>query len=260
MKIFFLIALVLSLMSLIIYRYQHKLIFFPEVLPRDFVFTFNYPFEEIFLKTEDNSEIHGLFFHAKKPKGVVLYFHGNAGSLRTWGQISENFLPFGYSILIMDYRGYGKSSGSLSEKKLLRDSQTAYDFLKSKVDEKKIIIYGRSIGTGVAVYLATRTNPRMLILESPFTSLVEIAKFHYPFLPSFLLKFRFFSNEWIGNIQCPAYLFHGAEDAIIPIRFGENLAKMNPGKVKFIRISHGGHNDLSEFPEYWENLRDIIGK
>ncbi len=242
-----------------IYAFQDKLIFFPENIPRSYKFPFNAPFEEVFLPTPDGAEIHALHFRAKAPKGVILYFHGNAGSLRSWGFVAEELLLFQYDVLMIDYRGFGKSTGHRTEAALHQDAQLAYNYLTKQYPEDKIIVFGRSIGTGVAVPLAAQNKPRSLILETPFYNFAEIAKTHYPFLPvSLLLKYTFRSDKYITKVPCPTYILHGTADNIVPYASGKKLAQLAGGKAQLITIPGGGHNDLSHFGAYQQAISAIL--
>ena len=126
----------------------------------------------------DGGAIHALLLKTERPRGVVLYFHGNAGSLRTWGDIAPEFTSRGYDILIPDYRGFGKSTGQLrDEAMLLQDGMAAYAHLARHYPEGRIVVYGRSIGTGIAAYIARTERPGMLMLESPYFDLIPYWRF-----------------------------------------------------------------------------------
>ncbi len=244
----------------IIYSLQDRLIFFPEKLPRDYQFSFNTPFQEIFLKTEDHAEIHALHFRAKAPRGIILYFHGNAGSLRSWGYLAEDYLRYNYDVFMVDYRGFGKSTGTRTEAALHQDAQITYNYLIKQYSEDKIIVFGRSIGTGLAVPVAAQNNPKLLILETPFFNFKEVVKTHYPFLPvALLLKYTFRSDEYIQKVKCPISIFHGTSDGIVPYSSGEKLAQLaGQDQAKLIAIPNGGHNDLSNFRPYQQALAHIL--
>ena len=146
-----------------LFFFQEKLIFRPITLPQDFVYNFSNPFEELFLKAEDGAVINALHFKKENPKGIILYFHGNAGNLARWGKITEFFVEKDYDVLVMDYRTYGKSTGKLSEQALYSDAQMCYNYVLKQYEESEIIVYGRSLGTGMATYLASNNNPKQLI-------------------------------------------------------------------------------------------------
>jgi fermentation-respiration switch protein FrsA (DUF1100 family) len=253
------IGILLLLLLGAVYVLQDKLIFFPEKVAADYKYPFQQPFEEVFFDTPDLSRLHALWFRQPNAKGVILYFHGNAGSLRSWGYIAEDFLPYGYEVFIPDYRSFGKSTGHLSETALHQDAQLTYDYLQRHYPEQKIIIFGRSIGTGIATRLAAHNHPRQLILESPFYNFTDVAKAHYGFLPvALLLKYSFRSDEWIRQVPCPVYILHGTADAIVPFSSGQKLARLLPDPEAFIPIEGGGHNDLSNFKSYQLALKRLL--
>ena len=241
---------------------QESLIFFPEILPRDYRFAFSTLFEEVTVPVEA-ATLNALLFKANNSKGVVLYLHGNAGSLRSWGDVAGDFTSRDYDILIPDYRGFGKSTGKIAnEKQLLDDGLAVYRTLAKTWPENRIIVYGRSIGTGVATFIARSGKPGMLILESPFLSLIDLASHHYPFLPrpiiSMFLRYPLRSDHWIGEVACPVYLFHGAKDDIIPFDHSLRLEKLIRSPHRLIRIEGGGHNNLSNFGPFNRELDQIL--
>jgi pimeloyl-ACP methyl ester carboxylesterase len=241
---------------------QESLIFYPEKLPANFKFSFSIPFDDIALQVNGGT-INALLFKSDKPQGVVLYFHGNAGSLRTWGEVAAAFTTRGYDILIPDYRGFGKSSGQIKdEDTLLQDGAAAYTYLAGHYPENRIVIYGRSIGTGIATYIAKTKRPKMLILESPYFNLIDLAVHHYPFVPAALmkafLKYPLRNDLWINHVQCPIVIFHGAKDDIIPYNASERLFKLLGGRGQLIRVDNGGHNDLGDSALYQRRLDTIL--
>ncbi len=241
---------------------QESLIFYPETLPKDFRFSFSEPFREVRLHA-GGIELHALHFRTPSPRGVVLYFHGNAGSLRTWGEIAPDFTRRGFDLVMPDYRGFGKSEGRLDgEKDLLEDALRIYDHVRKEFPEQAIVLYGRSIGTGPAAWVASLRKPRILILESPYTSLEDLGAHHYPFLPRFMLrtflKYPLPTEKWIRTISCPVFLFHGTADDIIPFSMSERLNALAAGKHVLIAVPGGGHNDLDRYPLYHRELDRIL--
>lgn len=241
---------------------QESLIFFPEVLPQGYRFSFPTPFQEVRLSA-GGAELHALHFRTPLPRGVVLYFHGNAGSLRTWGEIAPEFTARGYDLFLPDYRGFGKSTGRLDgEDLLLEDSLRIYDYLRKEYPERSIILYGRSIGTGPAAWVASRRGPRLLILESPYTSLVDLGAYHYPFLPRPLirafLRYPLPTEQWIRSVSCPVILFHGTADDIIPFHMAEHLNAVLKVEHRLIAVPGGGHNALDGHSLYQQELDQIL--
>jgi pimeloyl-ACP methyl ester carboxylesterase len=243
---------------LIIYFMQERLIFFPEKLAQDYIFKFQEPFEEVFIPSGD-AQIHALHFKVNKPKGVILYFHGNAGSLRSWGTLAPDFTSKGYSLFIIDYRSFGKSTGRLSEKALHNDARAAYDYLLQLYRPQDIIIYGRSIGTGIATRLASEVELRMLLLETPYYNFAHVAKYHFSFLPvALLLKYTFRNDQWIEQVNAPIYIIHGTADEVVPYASGLKLAEKAGSRATMVTIKEGGHNNLSAFAQYHQLMEEIL--
>ena len=249
-----------ALLMMGLYTLQEKMIFLPEKLEPDFQFQFEQPFEELFFTARDGAKLNALHFKAQAPKGIIVYFHGNAGNLERWGNIVQFFVEKDWDVLVMDYRTYGKSIGELSEDTLFSDTQLFYNYANKHFSENRIIIYGRSLGCAMATYTATKNNPLHLILEAPFYDLHDIARRRVPIIPlKPLLKYHFKNNENIKQVNCPIVIFHGTEDKIVPYDSGERLFKEITSNSKdFITIREGGHNNLIEFNEYRSKMEHIL--
>lgn len=246
-------ALTIIILGLgILYFFQEKLIFHPEELSQEYRFDFIENFEEFFLESKDGARLNGLHFKVEHPRGVILYYHGNAGNLQRWGKVTSFFLQFNYDVIVMDYRTYGKSSGKLSEEALYNDAQMFYDKAKELYSENKIVVYGRSLGTTFATYVASVNQPKQLILESPFYALHEVGAERFPFLPvKKLLKYAFPTAEYMSSVDCNVLILHGSEDDVVPIKFGKKLYKIIPKtQGVFVEIKGGSHNDLIDHREY----------
>ncbi len=251
-------ALGYLLVCALFYVYQERIIFYSEVTAADFEYSFPHAHEEVTLEV-DGATIHALHFKVDRSRGAVLYLHGNAGSLSSWGSIASDFIEHGYDVLIPDYRGYGKSTGKItSERMLLGDAEEAYEYLERRHPEDRIIVYGRSLGTGIAAYLAATRSPKMLILESAYYSLRDVARRQFPFLPPVLLKYPLRTDLWITDVSCPIYLFHGTRDEFVPYESSERLLPRIRAKRELFAIHGGGHNDLGEFAEYHKRLDGLL--
>lgn len=260
MKEFILYALsAIALLSVIAYLVQEKLIFKPEKLSADFEFKYDAPFEELSFDIEPGVRISGLHFKVESPKGLILYFHGNTRSIKGWAKYARDFYRFGYDVVLVDYRGFGKSTGKRSEREMLNDMQFVYDRLADQYAEDHILVYGRSMGSGFATKLAADNQPRYLILDAPYYSFRKVAERFTPFLPHrFILRFHLRTDRWIKRVTCHTYIIHGTRDWLIPISHSEKLRKFNPHRITLIRIEGGGHNNLPSFPEYHNFIRDIL--
>lgn len=234
----------------LLYMLQERLIFFPIQDPPGTRYDFGLPVDELFIPVA-GAKLHALHFQIEAPRGVILYLHGNAGSLRSWGAVAPDFVRRGYDVLIVDYRGYGQSSGSISsEAQLHQDMAAIYDVVRAQYPEEQIVLYGRSLGSGLATRLAAEHAPQQLILESPFYSLEIIARRQFAFVPSFLLKYPLRTHQWIGQVRCPITIVHGTADTVVPFADGERLRQHSNAPLQFHAIPGGGHNDLELFPEY----------
>ncbi|WP_369992709.1 alpha/beta hydrolase [Winogradskyella sp.] len=241
-----------------LYFFQEKLMFLPSTLAQDYKYQFDYPFEELFLKIEDEATINALHFKAENPKGVILYFHGNAGDLSRWGKITEFFVEKRYDVLVMDYRTYGKSIGKLSEDAIYKDAQYCYDYLLERYSENEITLYGRSLGTGIASYLASKNNAKRLILETPYYSILDIAKHRFPMFPvKQLLKYRFPTFQYLPKVKCPITIIHGTEDNVVPFSSGKKLSELE-SDIDFFTVKGGGHNNLIEFEDYHKAIDNVL--
>ncbi|MDO5979753.1 alpha/beta hydrolase [Flavivirga spongiicola] len=239
---------------------QEKMLFHPTVLSQDFKFEFSYPFEELFFNTDDDAVINAIHFKTENPKGVILYFHGNAGNLSRWGIITEFFVEKQYDVLVMDYRTFGKSTGKLSETALYNDSEFCYNYLKKNYSENDITVYGRSLGTGVATYIASKNNPKQVILETPYYSIIDVAKSRFPIFPvKHLLKYKLPSYQFITKINCPIYIFHGTNDQVVPYKSAKGLFEVAPtSHTTFTTIKGGGHNNLVTYEAFIKGVNQIL--
>jgi len=247
------------LLLTVLYFVQDKFIFKPEKLPADFKFIYNAPFEELFFDIEPGVSINGLHFYVKEPLGLILYFHGNSRSIKGWAKCAKDFYRYKYDVVLVDYRGFGKSTGRRSEKKMLADMQFIYSRLAEQYHENHILVYGRSIGSGFAAKIASENKPRYLILDAPYYSFQKVVERFLPILPiKYVLRYHLRTDRWIRHVNCHTYIIHGTRDRLIPISHSEKLERLNPNKITLIRIIGGGHNNLTSFPEYHNFLRDIL--
>jgi pimeloyl-ACP methyl ester carboxylesterase len=246
-------------LSIIAYFAQEKIIFKPEKLRQDFQFKYDIPFREYFFDIEPGVRINGLHFFRDDPKGLILYFHGNTRSIKGWAKYARDFYRHDYDVVLVDYRGFGKSTGKRSEKEMLNDMQFIYSKLADEYSEAHMIVYGRSMGSGFASKLAADNKPRYLILDAPYYSFIKVVERFLPILPvRIVLRFHLRTDKWMRDVKCHTYILHGTRDWLIPIRHSEKLQKLNPSKITLIRIHGGRHNNLPTFDEYHNFVRDIL--
>jgi uncharacterized protein len=247
------------LLFLAVYFLQDFFIFKPEKLRADFQFKYDIPFRELNFDVEEGARINGLHFYRENPKGLILYFHGNTRSIKGWAKYAKDFYRYDYDVVLVDYRGFGKSTGKRSETEMLDDMQFVYTSLSKQYSENHLIVYGRSLGSGFAAKVASDNNPRYLILDAPFYNFRKVIERFLPMLPiRLVLRYHLRTDRWIPKVKCPVYIIHGTKDWLIPISHSERLQRINPRKIILIRIHGGGHNNLPKFDEYHNFMRDIL--
>ena len=242
-----------------LYWKQESFIFHPTKLDANYPFSQFSNFGEVYFPIE-NGKIHALHFKTANPKGVILYFHGNSQALESWGYVAEDFTKLGFQVFMPDYRTYGKSTGKLSEKALHKDALMVYHYLLEFWPASKIIIYGRSLGTGVGIELATKVKAKLLILETPYTSMSAMANKTIPIVPvKWLMKYQLRNITKMKKIQCPVHIFAGTADLLTPYQHAVALAK-RPGNQEVVMTSlkGAGHGNIAEFPLYHEKLKELL--
>jgi pimeloyl-ACP methyl ester carboxylesterase len=245
---------------ILFYFLQHFAFFRPEILPSNFSYDYTFPFEELHFDMEDGGSINGIYFKVPNSLGVIYYLKGNSRSIKGWGKFAKDFVGKGYDFFLIDYRGFGKSKGRRTEQKLYSDSQYIYKWLTERYDEEKIVVFGRSFGSGIAARIASWNNPRMLILDSPYYSFAyRIKSYIGAFMPlRWLLRYKIPTNLFLKKVNCPIHIIHGTKDRLIPFVDGKKLFDENPEKVNFYPIKGGRHNNLPEFSEFHNLLYDIL--
>lgn len=209
-----------------------------EATPKDI----NLKYEDIYFSSEDNIELHGWFIPSEGAKLSMIFVHGNGGNISHRLEKLHIFNELGVNTFIFDYRGYGQSRGKPQEEGLYKDAVAAYNYIMERQKQSKIIVYGESLGGAVAIDLASRVDIEGLVLEGTFTSVKDMAKVIYPWLPGFLLRTKFNSVDKIAKINAPKLHFHGQWDDIVPISLGKKLFEAAQSPKKFIAID-GAHND-----------------
>lgn len=246
--------------GLVIYFFQHKFFFHPEKLPSDFKFAYDHlKAEEVTVEPEPGAKINYLHFIVDHPKGVVIYLKGNTKSIKGWGKFAIDFTRLGYEVIMMDYRGFGKSTGKRTVEAMKRDSQFIYDLAKKEYSEEKIIVYGRSLGSGFAARLASKNNPRMLILTSPLYSLLRTIHRYLPFMPAKpFLRYNIPTFQYLKNVRCPIKIIHGSDDNLVPLSTVADLSEINPELTRLYVILRAGHINIHQFEEYHRVMEEIF--
>ena len=241
--IFYLIIAVIVLFTGIHY-FEYKSVFYPARFIAATPAAIGLPFDDVFIKTQDGVIINAWLVKSSTGRGTLIFFHGNAGNIGDRLEKIRLFHQLGLQVLIIDYRGYGKSQGRPSEAGIYKDAVAAYDYLRSRKDiaNSHIIGYGDSLGGAVIIDLATKRDLSALIVHSSFTNAGDMAKTIYPFIPSFLLETKLDSAAKIRKITAPKLFIHSRADEIVPFRLGERLYQAASQPKEFLEIS-GGHND-----------------
>lgn len=253
------IAIVYGAICVAFYVLQDFFFFRPEILPKQFQYAYPFPFEEVDFEMEDGGKINGLHFKVPNSKGVVFYLKGNSRSVKGWAKFARDFIGKGYDFFMIDYRGFGKSKGRRTEQTLYNDAQTVYKWLSESYPEDKIVVYGRSLGSGIAARIASWNKPKMLILDSPYYSfLYQIKRYGFLLPLEFLLRYQIRTDRFIKKVTCPIFILHGAKDRLISYNQSLMLQKLAPARITHLPIEGGYHNNLPDFPEYHEYLYDIL--
>jgi hypothetical protein len=260
----------LLLMGTLTWLLQPKLLFrpFPELIgvPADW----GLAYEDVWLTAEDGVRLHGWFLPAPGPSRqrsgasphTLLFLHGNAGNVSHRGASLMIFAELGLDVLIIDYRGYGRSQGRPSEIGLNLDADAAWRWLTEEraLAPEDIVVFGRSLGGAVATELAARVHPGALIIESSFTDLEAMARLHHPLLAMFIpLRYRFASADALARVRCPVLILHSPDDGIVPYEHGRRLFEIATAPKRFVDLV-GGHNEgfIESQPRYQQALAAFL--
>ena len=206
----------------------------------------------------DGATLSALHLKLPQPRGVVFFLHGNSGNLATWFTNSDFYRKANYDLFMLDYRGYGKSSGRIeSEAQLRADVRAAWDRVAPQYAGKRKVIYGRSLGTGLASGLAAQVQSDLTILVSPYCSMGELMHRYYPLLPAAVLRYPLATCGDVGQIHGRLLLVHGEEDALIPISQSERVLTFAP-RATLLRIPGAAHNDVHQFGTYTDALLQTL--
>lgn len=255
LKYIFIFTLIFySIFLLALYLNQENLTFHPIKTEKDYKYNIKTPFAEKWF-ISSNKNIHSIFFKSNIEKGMIIYLHGNASNLEAWSEVAEELVQnTGWSLWMLDYPGYGKSEGQISSEEQLHQVVTDfYKLVKAESSSSKIVIFGRSLGTGLATRLASENNISGLILEAPYYSIKRVALERFPIVPGFLVKYPIESYNWFKKISTNTLIFHGNRDEVIPYQHAKDLLSLNSNSM-LITLDGGKHDSLRQFPEYWKNL------
>ncbi len=236
-------------MLLTLFLRQDSLIYYPDLPNREYEATpkdYTLPYEEVTLTTSDGIRLAAWFVPAEDPRGALLYAHGNAGNISHRLDSVRLFHDLGLSVLIFDYRGYGRSRGEPDEEGTYRDAEAAWQHLTALrgIKPEHTVVFGESLGGAVAAHLAARHRPGALILASAFTSVPDLAADLYPLLPvRWITRYRYDTRRYLQDVHAPVLVAHSREDEIIPFSHGRSLHENAHEPKQFVEL-RGGHNDL----------------
>jgi pimeloyl-ACP methyl ester carboxylesterase len=261
-KWFKIIAAIYIIAGVALYFLQDYILFHPVSLKKDHVYNFPEKHKEINIPVTENSNLNIVQFFSTDTitKGVVLYFHGNRKNISWYAKYTPYFTRHGYEVWMIDYPGFGKSTGKFTEQTLYNWADHMYIFAKSRFGTDSIIIYGKSMGTGIATHLASVQPCKKLILETPYFDYPSVIKHYLPIYPvDWMIHYKIPTHRYIQNVKAPITKFHGTDDKIISYSNAERLKQYLKEEDEFITIKDGGHNDLFKFKETIEKL-DLLLK
>jgi len=242
----------------VLYGLQRTLMYAPsKVTPERKTFQAQ-DMREVQFTTHDGITLHSWYKSAQKTKPTVVIFHGNAGHIGTRVPLARSFIKEGFGVLLLEYRGYGGNSGNPTEQGLYHDARAAMHFLDQEhVSLQKIVLYGESLGTGVATYIATQyPNACALILQSPYTSMTDLGRYHYPWIP-FKPWDKFDSIGHLHAIHMPLLALHGTNDTVVPYQQGLTLFKTANQPKQWIELPGQGHAGLWQ-PKFLNTVTTFI--
>jgi uncharacterized protein len=253
LSLFSFLGIIYILFVSYIYFNQADIVFKASKLPINYKFKFNQQFEELNISSFDGKKMNGLLFKAKHSKGLIFYLHGNMGNLSSWGEIANIYTNLDYDIFILDYRGFGKSEGTICN-----DVTLVYKNLLKKYDEQNITIIGYSIGTGPATFLASINNPKQLILQAPYYNFTEFSSGRIPYIPNFLKKFNFENNIFIEKVKSPIFIFHGINDQVINYSNSIRLQKLLKKGDQLITLQNQDHIQINQNIDFQNKLKILL--
>ena len=264
-KLLIIVIGVYAVISVYVYLMQSSLVFYPNMPGRQLVATpadIGLSYQDVSLDTEDNVSIHGWFIPSEDAKATLLFFHGNAGNISHRLESIRIFNSLGLNVFIIDYRGYGQSEGTITEKGSYLDAEAAWSFLVNSkgISEQQVIIFGRSLGASIAAWLASKYTPAALIIESGFSSVASMGQRFYPFLPvRWLTHIKYDTEKYAATVSCPVLVAHSKNDEIIPYDEGRKIFHA-VSETKYFLEMQGGHNDgfMVSGSSYIQGLESFI--
>ena len=264
------LILIYCIAGIVFYYWQDSFLFHPVAVGKETKYGFSQLNTEVNVPYNKETSLNIIEFRPAvrsveeahdTARGVVLYFHGNTENVRHYARYADDFTRQGYEVWMMDYPGFGKSTGKFSEDNLYRDALVLYKLARSRWKPDQIIIYGKSLGTGVAAQLASVRDCRRLILECPYYSMTSLVRHYMPIWPvGTMLHYKFPTYEYLPEVAAPVTIFHGSSDGVVPYSNASRLKALLKTHDEFITIDGGGHNDLHDHPLFGEKLGEALNK
>jgi uncharacterized protein len=256
------VLLVYCVIGLALYYLQDKILFHPKPLGRNENYNFNLPHKEVNIPFNATSNLNLIqFTTADTPRGVVLYFHGNRRNISHYARFVPEFTRNGYEVWMMDYPGFGKSTGEFSEERIYAWSLLLYNLSRNRFSPDSIIIFGKSMGTGIAAQLASVRDTRRLILETPYYSFPSIIGQYAPLYPvNRIIHFKIPTYQYLRDVTAPITIFQGTADGVI---WHSNAIELKPFLKpgdEFISIKGGSHNNLHKYTLFQEKLDSVLNR
>lgn len=254
------ILMLYGIIGIALFYLQDYFLFHPKPLPANHKFSIQGRFEEIFIPYSKTDTIHLLRFlpDSGKPKGAVLYFHGNKENVERYAGFAKSFTSKGYEVWMPDYPGFGKSTGVRDEKKLYSQAWQVYKLLANSFHADSILVYGKSFGTGIAAYIASGNRCRYLILETPYYSIPALFSHYAPIYPSgYMANYQLPLYKYLQDVKSPVAILHGTNDGVIPYAQAKKLAALLKPGDQFISIEGGTHHNLAGYAQYANLIKAV---
>lgn len=246
------------LVGLLTYFFQDSLLFHPQPVAKDYHYPFEQSFEELNLPHDGNNLNIIKFQPEESRKGIVLFFHGNMNNVYHYSKYVDIFLRNGYALWMIDYPGFGKTTGKRTEAILYEQAEVMYTLAVKVASADSLVIYGKSIGTGVASYLASKAPCRRLILETPYRSIHAVASHYFPMYPvRRMIRYHLPTEQYLHRVGAPVSAIHGTNDRVIPYVESVKLKEAHP-TMQLITVAEGGHNNLSEYKNFQSAIDSLL--
>lgn len=258
------VLLIYALIGIAGYYLQDLLLLHPVSIPAGDSYQINQPYREIQLPVDSNTSFHFIQFTPPDDtltKGVVLYFHGNRENINRYARFAPTFINGNYEVWMADYPGFGKAKGKATEALMYEEAKQLYLLARKKYTPEQIIIYGKSIGTGVASWLASVRDCRHLMLETPYYSIPSLLQPVFGIYPlNRLLRFQFPTYEYLPMVKAPITILHGTDDGVIRYSNASKLIPLLKKDDRFVTIEGGSHNNLSDYPVFQQTIQEILSR